>query len=699
MAEKTKVNFGQLQELCSARDMACDGLTMSQILEVLEGLARNSENADRLLELMQMQIQLKELDRQIAMDKMKMEQEKMKMKTEQEKMKTEQEKMKTEQEKMKMEQEKMKMEQEKIRTEQEKMKMVMEREREREQYELERLRLEQGLQRLKSQKKEGDDKKSDSKDGESQTLNSFCIKVETVSSDDEAQLSTNDPDTSQHIKDREWNCSQPGTNHNLTNKAAVGVHTGARQHLEDRLRNGGDYFSSYMTQKPSDEIRKVKVLSDSINDCFVDDLTDDSYEAITIPGKLWTVVEQENGPMMLTDTQQALQSSGISIRKINYITVDSTEDISEDTNGSEEYLNCLSGEVLSGIQEDGTHLDVVGIQEETESGAVAMKNEFYNSIDVFLEDSDSEDDKKLLADFRQPEFDTSLSLQSSVWSQEQGPENKNSYQCTVCGMTFHYLHQLTVHQQIHARGRPPKCLKCKKSFCHHQHLTFHQRVYTEEKPYKCSECGSSFNFLNKLKAHQLSHTGEKPYKCTECGRSFSYLNKLKTHQRIHTGERPYKCTECLKSFRRQDHLTVHQWTHRGEKRYKCSQCDKSFACMYNLTVHFRIHTGERPYQCAHCSKGFRRQEDLRVHQRIHTGERPYKCAECGAAFSDPSTFRKHQRIHSGDNTYKCSKCDCSFSKMSSLGRHQRVHLLKRSDKGQNLNNGTLSRGHCITYPV
>ncbi|XP_075993074.1 uncharacterized protein LOC142987970 [Genypterus blacodes] len=113
---------------------------------------------------------------------------------------------------------------------------------------------------------------------------------------------------------------------------------------------------------------------------------------------------------------------------------------------------------------------------------------------------------------------------------------------------------------------------------------------TGKNSFRCSVCGVTIKHKGNLRRHFRIHTGERPFSCSVCGKNFTQRTYLKEHVRIHTGEKPFSCSFCSKTFKQSAQLRLHTRTHTGEKPFNCSVCGKSFIQGPHLKSHMRIHT-------------------------------------------------------------------------------------------------------------
>ena len=257
-------------------------------------------------------------------------------------------------------------------------------------------------------------------------------------------------------------------------------------------------------------------------------------------------------------------------------------------------------------------------------------------------------------------------------------EQKEPYECDVCGIKTYKLEYLEAHKRKHTRGKLHKCdvhsnntirsselVKCN---LWPSRLVLHKRKHTGVKPYKCELFSYSTCWSYALERHRRKHTGEKPYKCNMCSYSTAWSNALIVHKRFHTGKKPYKCDMCSYRTIALGNLIAHKRTHTGEKPYTCDVCNYSTAWSGDLDKHKRKHTGKKPYKCDMCSYSTARRSNLMMHyKRKHTREK-----------SSLSNLASHKIKHTGKKMYLCEVCGFRSFLSSGLILHQRRHKIETS---------------------
>jgi len=61
------------------------------------------------------------------------------------------------------------------------------------------------------------------------------------------------------------------------------------------------------------------------------------------------------------------------------------------------------------------------------------------------------------------------------------------------------------------------------------HLIVGRQIYNGEKEYQCNICNMRFHDLHNLEVHKPLHANIKTFKCTACDEQFFELNDLKSH--------------------------------------------------------------------------------------------------------------------------------------------------------------------------
>ncbi|KAG8225620.1 hypothetical protein J437_LFUL004191 [Ladona fulva] len=213
----------------------------------------------------------------------------------------------------------------------------------------------------------------------------------------------------------------------------------------------------------------------------------------------------------------------------------------------------------------------------------------------------------------------SISESSEKTSKDRVPRSRK---CSVCGLRFNKLSELSKHQMTHRDEMPYECAVCKKRFREKGKMNKHQQVHERIK-FECEQCGMKFLEEATLTKHQMMHKGKKTYPCTECGKVFTKQCHLNTHQMMHRGERPFECRQCGKHFREKSKLNKHELIHTGERAFACEECGKRFTYKYNLDAHKVVHLEEKPFGCVQCGKRFAFKKYLIRHQVVHAGDKQH----------------------------------------------------------------------------
>ncbi|XP_061673145.1 gastrula zinc finger protein XlCGF57.1-like [Syngnathoides biaculeatus] len=180
--------------------------------------------------------------------------------------------------------------------------------------------------------------------------------------------------------------------------------------------------------------------------------------------------------------------------------------------------------------------------------------------------------------------------------------------------------------------------------------------------FSCSVCGKSFCYGYNLTLHIATHTGEYHFRCSVCGEGFIKKANMLSHMRKHTEGKSFSCPICAKRFPQKVHMDLHMRIHTGEKPFSCSICSQTFSQKQNMNTHMRIHTGEKPFSCSVCGETFAQKVSLTAHKATHTGEKPFACSVCRKSFSYKHTLKAHMQTHKEGNPFKCSVWDQTVSK-------------------------------------
>ncbi|CAN9516023.1 unnamed protein product [Ophioblennius macclurei] len=100
------------------------------------------------------------------------------------------------------------------------------------------------------------------------------------------------------------------------------------------------------------------------------------------------------------------------------------------------------------------------------------------------------------------------------------------------------------------------CDKCNETFISTSLLIEHKKLHEEKPSYMCEICGISFTVQKEFAEHQGNHPSIEPdFPCNICGRSFSTVAQLKRHKLLHVKD-DRKCLKCGTLFcRRHNHVS------------------------------------------------------------------------------------------------------------------------------------------------
>lgn len=253
--------------------------------------------------------------------------------------------------------------------------------------------------------------------------------------------------------------------------------------------------------------------------------------------------------------------------------------------------------------------------------------------------------------------------------------NQNSYNCTVCTLSFTDRSSLNLHRKA----------------IHHQQ-------------FECYVCKISFNRKSSLITHSRKHTNIKPFRCKYCSLSFITTKELLKHAIFHTGDTRNQCRQCKLVLSSQERLEKHKKTHAISANFQCHMCGANdFESKKTLSAHTRLHTkvcdkkrkrssltdvnkdkADQTFDCEICKKRFSRKSNFMAHvkrhysnQTVHAKVKTHLCCICGKLFSYKTHLIRHLYIHNGERPYKCEYCGSDFTQRGGLMKHIEKH--KRSN--------------------
>ena len=324
-------------------------------------------------------------------------------------------------------------------------------------------------------------------------------------------------------------------------------------------------------------------------------------------------------------------------------------------------------------------------------------------------------------------------------------KNRNSYECTVCGLRCASLTNLTVHSRIHTGERPYSCSVCNKSFIHKGNLNKHVRNVHKTHHSKDAFCKSEFtdgleklsvskmicvptddeftdgleelsvskldfvttddeftDGLEKLSVSKMnSVTTDDEFTDGPEKLSVSKMNSVTTDDLICDAQ-PKEVNDTLATRLDKETRSSDERNNIKPKRpCECTVCGLKCAKPCHLEVHMRIHTDEQPYSCPVCHKSFRQAGNLNKHVRnVHKSDNlvevlpppddldrakirnSYECTVCGLRCASLSNLTVHSRIHTDERPYSCSMCNKSFIQKDNLNKH--VHDVHKTHYSENV---------------
>lgn len=308
------------------------------------------------------------------------------------------------------------------------------------------------------------------------------------------------------------------------------------------------------------------------------------------------------------------------------------------------------------------------------------------------------------------------------------PENRTSYKCVHCSMTFLVFKKFHTHITVDHKKKDFTCIVCNSKFrSPSDYLTHHEKHraamqggnrQTQDdtsrnavqaplkernayrgnaKPAKsriggrkhsCALCTQEFSTRSELTEHRNLHLKVKIYSCAICRSMFSSPGALEIHMKDHGIEDPNErnanisCVEygSLDEDARieKDSMNASAISDPGTQIHECCECGKVLSNYANLRRHAKIaHRNAKIYDCIECSRMFTRKELYDHHMQIkHNSKTMLQCPQCPKSFVFQSNFTYHFRtahLEKSQNGYACDICGKVFVEEASLKIHKGWH--------------------------
>ncbi|XP_055691509.1 zinc finger protein 808-like [Lutzomyia longipalpis] len=237
--------------------------------------------------------------------------------------------------------------------------------------------------------------------------------------------------------------------------------------------------------------------------------------------------------------------------------------------------------------------------------------------------------------------------------------NQIKHKCSVCGVQFLNISQLSIHQKTH----------------------FSLGALGD---FNCSECLRTFRFQQSLDEHKLrvhSNNAPLPYKASAASAGASRSVQQKSEQPVVVT----KATTTKQQATTKTSGGVYQ-AEVATKVFECDKCEKKFKSKSGIKWHIRlIHEGMKPtfgkqksFHCSQCSASFVLKEGLLNHMDMHNRE-SFECPKCPGKYTDKKDFFKHfHLVHRTD--FSCNLCEKIFKNFAGYWTHIEAHRIMVQQK-------------------
>ncbi|XP_057321300.1 zinc finger protein 62-like isoform X1 [Microplitis mediator] len=335
---------------------------------------------------------------------------------------------------------------------------------------------------------------------------------------------------------------------------------------------------------------------------------------------------------------------------------------------------------------------------------------------------------------------TSTAAKSAAVSTTIGPyrngDPAHNHTCDYCGMIYRYKPNMLKHQDLCKRLPPEertsyRCVHCGMTFLVFKKFQSHITTEHNKKELICFVCNAKFRYSNEYLIHHQKHrminkaaethalnhwnkTVTMKYGCAVCPEQFDTKAELNDHRSVHLKVKIFSCSICRRMFGNSQSLQEHVnedhalevdpnisaidfldqstelpntsgWsvnTDPGVRSTECTICGKVFANYPNLRRHIRsVHAADERFNCSKCSKTFSNEAELSEHtDSAHAEQVSNRCNYCKKKFDSKHGLDAHQRNAHGitDSKLACDICGKEFGNETSLKIHRGHHFRRDS---------------------